>query len=255
MDRVIFASYGNDSVALIQWCHENGIRDAAVVYSDTGWAKREWMLERVVPGEEWARSLGYKAHRTKSVGMVNLVQQRKAWPRGGGGKYQFCTEVLKKEPARVWLEEHDPEGDSICMVGIRREESSNRSNWPEWVEESEAHGGRMLHSPLVRHNELMRNDLIARTPFPVLSHRSKECYPCVNARKHEIASLPDNRRELIHMIEVHMGVNSKGNPRVMFSPKRHKGATGIHEVFDWATDGSNKEQPLAPDCDSGFCGT
>lgn len=255
MDRVIFASYGNDSVALIQWCHENGIKDAAVVYSDTGWAKREWMLERVIPGEEWVRSLGYTPHRTQSIGMVNLVQQRKAWPRGGGGKYQFCTQVLKKDPALAWLAENDPEGDAICMVGVRREESPNRANWPEWTEESEAHGGRMLHSPLVRHTEVLRNELIVKTPFPILAYRSKECYPCVNARKHEIASLPENRRELIHMVEVYMGVNSNGNPRVMFSPKRHKGATGIHEVFNWATNGANKEEPLTPDCDSGYCGS
>ena len=36
-EHVIFASYGNDSIALIQWAHERDLTDVAVAYSDTGW--------------------------------------------------------------------------------------------------------------------------------------------------------------------------------------------------------------------------
>lgn len=253
-DRVIFASYGNDSVALIQWAYENGIKDAYVCYSDTGWAKRDWVSSRVEPGEAWVKSLGYTPVRTSGVGMIGLIQKKQAWPRGGGGKYQFCTEELKKKPALEWMQANDPDGDLICMVGIRREESDNRAQFPEWTEESEEHGGRSMHAPLVRHKEADRNELLLRTPFPTpLPHRSKECFPCVNARKGEIAALPPNRLELIHMIEVTMGVNSKGNPRVMFSPKRHKGATGIYEVYEWAGGEWQDDAPL-PACDGGWCG-
>lgn len=250
--RAVFASYGNDSIALIQWHVDNGYTDVRVVYSDTGWAMREWH-HRVVAAEKWVASLGYTAARTKSIGMLGLVEQRHAWPRGGGGKYQFCTEVLKKEPARAWLSEVDPEGDLICAVGIRREESDNRTNFPEWTEESENHGGRQLHAPLVRHREADRDALIAKTPFEVLPYRSKECYPCVNARKHEIASLPENRVQLIRLYERHMGINSKGNPIVMFSPKRHKGAVGIDAVHEWAGGNFDEPAPLSS-CDGGWCG-
>jgi len=38
MDYVIFASYGNDSIALIQWAHEHNLKNVTVAYSDTGWA-------------------------------------------------------------------------------------------------------------------------------------------------------------------------------------------------------------------------
>lgn len=40
--NVISASYGNDSRAMIQWAHENGIEDVVVTYIDTGWAGESW---------------------------------------------------------------------------------------------------------------------------------------------------------------------------------------------------------------------
>lgn len=96
LDRVIFASYGNDSIALIQWCYENGVKNAYVGYSDTGWAKRDWITKRVIPAEKWVSDLGYTPVRIQSEGFINLVQRKNAFPRGGGGKYQFCTAALKK---------------------------------------------------------------------------------------------------------------------------------------------------------------
>ena len=179
---VIFASYGNDSMALIQWARERRLRDVTVVYSDTGWAADYWP-ERVEQAEAWVRHLGFHAARTHSEGMKNLVIRKKAWPRGGGGKYQFCTESLKKAPARQWLEKHDPEGIATCINGIRRCESANRITAPEWVEQSFDHGGRELWSPLVRHTHADRDALIKRTPFDVLPYKSKEMLALRQCRK------------------------------------------------------------------------
>jgi len=133
--RVLFASYGNDSVALIQFAKEAGWDDVTVLHTDTGWAAEGWPA-RVLQGERWARSLGFKTARTTGETMEQLLKRKKAWPRGGGGKYQFCTEALKEAPAIAWLAEHDPEGEAVCMVGVRREESANRANFPEWCEQS-----------------------------------------------------------------------------------------------------------------------
>lgn len=251
-DYVVFASYGNDSIALIQWVYERRLKNVAVVYSDTGWAA-DWWPARVKKAEAWVKSLGFEPVRLESEGMEALVIRKKAWPRGGGGKYQFCTAALKEGPALCWLDQIDPGGDTVAMIGIRREESANRTNFPEWVEESEKHGGRSLHAPLVRHTETDRNCLLAKTPFEPLPHRSKECYPCVNARKIELAMLPDEKIETIMAAEKLAGVNSKGNPRVMFSPKRHKGATGITAVVKWAR-GNTEPEPDLAGCDGGWCG-
>lgn len=252
MEHLIFASYGNDSIALIQWAHERGLPGVHVAYSDTGWAA-EWWRGRVEQAEAWAQHLGFVTHRIPSEGMAALVERKKAWPRGGGGKFQFCTEALKEAPARAWLALHDPAGETTCMTGVRREESENRRDAPEHVTASERHGGRELWQPLVRHTETMRDALVAKTPMPLLPYRSKECYPCVNARKQELRLLDAEARYRVKRIEVLAGVNSKGNPRVMFSPTRHGGAVGIDAVIE---DAKHNHDDLftTAGCASGWCG-
>jgi 3'-phosphoadenosine 5'-phosphosulfate sulfotransferase (PAPS reductase)/FAD synthetase len=251
--NVIFASYGNDSVALIQWAHEHSVSDVTVAYSDTGWAAKKWP-ERVARGEAWAQSLGFSTVQIPSIGMHGLVRAKQAWPRGGGGKFQFCTKALKEDPALAWLAEVDPEGEAVCMIGIRREESANRAQFPEWTEESEKHGGRSLHAPLVRYTQDMRDTLIAKTPLEVLPHRSKECWPCVNARIPELKAMDEDAIARIEAIEAEAGINGKGNARVMFSPKRHRGAIGIRAVVEDAKRGvDDLFEPAG--CDGGWCGS
>lgn len=84
-DYVIFASYGNDSIALIQWAHERGLRNVWCVFNDTGWALDWWINERVPKGEALAQTYGFKTARTESEGMIALVKRKKGWPAGGGG--------------------------------------------------------------------------------------------------------------------------------------------------------------------------
>jgi 3'-phosphoadenosine 5'-phosphosulfate sulfotransferase (PAPS reductase)/FAD synthetase len=252
MQYVMFTSYGNDSIALMQWAHERGLRDVHTAYGDTGWAA-PWWPARVAQAEAWARSLGFTPHRIESEGMEGLVMRKKAWPRGGGGKYQFCTEALKQEPARAWLLLHDPAGDATCMTGVRREESANRRDAPEWVTASEEHGWRELWQPLVRHTVAMRDELALKSPLPLLPFRSKECNPCVNARKPELRHLDDETRGKVRRIEIASGTNSKGNKRVMFSPARHGGAVGIDAVIE---DAKHDMDDLfqTQTCSGGWCG-
>lgn len=249
--NVIFASYGNDSIALVQWCYEQNLQDVTVVYSDTAWAADYWD-DRVKECEAWCNSLGFETDRTYSLGMEYLVKVKKAWPRGGGGKFQFCTEALKKQPARRWLDKYDPEKEATCINGIRRCESTNRLTAPEFTEESDAHGGRELWSPLVRHTDKQRNELIHRTPFSVLPYKSKECWPCVNAGKRELKHVEEERIVLIERMEKEAGINSRGNPRVMYSPARHNGSVGIRAVVEDAKKGSDDIFPVRI-CSSGWC--
>lgn len=250
--RIIFASYGNDSIALVQWAKDNGLKDVLVAHSDTGWAAEGW-ADRVVQAEAWVSSLGFTPVRIPSVGMADLVRRKKAWPRGGGGKFQFCTHELKEKPALEWMETIDPDKQAICMVGIRREESANRAMFPEWVEASDKHGGRTLHAPLVRLREKERNDLLAKTPFSPLPVRSKECWPCVNANKGELKLLDDRAIIRVKILEDEMGINSKGNARVMFSPARHNEAVGIEAVVNDAKKGV--DDLFGGGCDGGWCGS
>lgn len=252
MKYVIFASYGNDSVALIQYAYERGLTGVHVAYSDTGWAA-DWWMDRVTKGEAWARSLGFTTHQIQSEGMDSLLARKQAWPRGGGGKFQFCTDALKKQPARAWLELNDPDGDATCMTGVRREESENRRDAPEWTTASEDHGGRELWQPLVRHTEAERDALVLKSPLPVLPYRSKECYPCVNMNMKELRHLDEPTIHRVDLLEVRAGINSKGNARVMFSPARHNGAVGIRAVVQDAKTNTNDLFATAT-CESGWCG-
>lgn len=255
MKHVIFASYGNDSVALIQWAHERELDEVIVAYSDTGWAAR-WWTERVANAEGWARSLGFGTHRIQSRGMKDLVRSRKGWPRQG---MQFCTTELKIEPAKRWLAAVDPEREAVCLVGVRREESRSRAAWPEFTEESENHGGRTLWAPLVRVTTEERDALLERAGWPPLPHRSMECAPCVNANRADIRAVPEETIEAIASFEAELGHTSKGKPRTMFRPYRHQGAVGIREVKRWADASHGKFKPLVVlgnggGCDSGMCG-
>jgi 3'-phosphoadenosine 5'-phosphosulfate sulfotransferase (PAPS reductase)/FAD synthetase len=253
VNYVLFASYGNDSVALIQWAHEQGLQGLHVAYSDTGWAA-PWWADRLAAGEAWAQSLGFATHRIGSEGMHGLVRRKKAWPRGGGGKYQFCTEALKERPAVEWMAQHDPAREATCMVGVRRAESANRANWPEWTQSSEKHDGRELWAPLVRHTDAMRDALVARTPLPLLATRSKECWPCANANKGELKHMDGPSIARVQLIELEAGINGKGNARVMFSPARHGGAVGIAAVVEDAKRNTDDLFATAG-CDGGWCGT
>jgi 3'-phosphoadenosine 5'-phosphosulfate sulfotransferase (PAPS reductase)/FAD synthetase len=252
--HVLFCSYGNDSIALIQWAHENKLKDVTCLYSDTGWSAEEWPA-RVARGEALAQSYGFKTVQTKSEGMVSLVMRKRGWP-GSGGQGQFCTGELKVVPALKWLNEHDPEKEATALTGVRRSESAHRSDAPEHILESERHGGRELWQPLVRHTDEMRNALLARSGFEVLPHRSLECYPCINANIDDLRLLSAERIALVDVTEKALGFTKKGKPRVMFRSSRRKGAVGIRAVIKWAEAPRQRDQMqlLTAQCDSGYCG-
>ena len=250
----LFSSGGNDSIALAQWCKENpNGEDVTVVYNNTGWAKPEWG-ERVKRLKKFSNECGFSFKETKSMGFEALAKKKKAFPRQG---MQFCTEHLKRLPSLELMEDLDPEKEGTVMVGVRREESANRAQFPELVPESEAHGGRDCYAPLVRHDEKMRNDLLKRAGFEPLSHRSMECYPCVNSNRADLRALDENRIALIEILEDEMGIGvNSGKPKTLFRPYRHQGAVGIRNVMKWANDGryiEGQEDLFGSGCDGGFC--
>lgn len=255
MDHVIFASYGNDSIALIQWAKEQNLSNVAVVYSDTGWAADHWE-DRVKEKEQWVSSLGFTPYRTDSIGLEALVKQRKGWPRNG---MQFCTLELKIRPALQWLDDNDPEKKATVLVGVRREESVARRNFPEVTESSPNHGGRRLLAPLANFTTADRDALLLRAGVEPLPHRSMECFPCINSNRADLRLLAKDEAKVaeVERIETEMGLTSKGKPRVMFRPAKFMGATGIREVIKWAESdrGKYNKDEKEFDCEGGFCET
>jgi len=252
--NIIFSSNGNDSVALIQWAFDNSLEDINVCYSDTQWSKSGWS-DRVNDVKHWVESKGGKFHIIESEGFEALCKRKKAFPTNG---MAFCSYELKIKPAQELLETIDPELEATCLTGVRRCESAKRAQWPEWIEESDNHGGRSLHSPLVRHTDEMRDDILRRTPFPILETRSQECWPCVNASKGDIRLLDITDIERVENLEAEIDKLKKNDgERFMFRSKKCQGAKGIRQVFDWANTnhgGYDHQQLGMFSCESGFCG-
>lgn len=245
---VIFSSYGNDSCALIQWAHEWQLEGVAVVYSDTGWATGDW-AERVSKMETWAQSYGFKTFRTTSIGFVELARRKKAFPTQ---RYQWCSHVLKIEPAMRWLDENDPNKSAICVVGARRSEAApgavtSRSTFPEYLVRSENHGGRMMLAPMVDFDAAARDAFLARAGVEPLAHRSREC-KCINMNKSDMRGLAESDIVVMEEAEKEIG-------RPIFRPTRHMGATGVREVMRWAHSarGKYEPEPEAETCNSGWC--
>ena len=245
--HVISSSYGNDSLALVQWAHDQGLTNVHVVFIDTGWAADGW-LDRVCVCEAWVRSIGFTAHRiTPAVQFEELITMRKGFPNQ---RYQWCSGQLKGIPFLMWIDDLDPEGEAIVMIGKRREESTERVDTPEWVIASEYHGERIVRHPLYLHSEQMRDALLARAGFEPLSHRSQECAPCVNANRGDFMLLGEREIARVECLEFEVD-------KTMFRPKRHMGATGIRQVVRWARSPRGKfdKDDYAPlTCGSGYCG-
>lgn len=243
MKYVISASYGNDSLAMIQWAYENNLNffgDVIVTYCDTGWASPDWE-KRIEVGESLSRSLGFEVVRLQSMGMEALVKEKKGWPGNG---QQFCTLWLKGMPFLQWIDEADPSREAVVLVGKRRAESEKRKDTPEFVPDSEYHGGRMLWHPLYLHSDEERDALLARAGVAPLPHRSLECNPCVNANRGDFLRLKPEEIARVNRIEAEVG-------KPMFRPKRFNGI-GIYSVMMWAKYGKRHEEDL-PDDESG-CG-
>lgn len=213
---------------MIQWSIEQNIKDVHVVFCDTGWQSPNWM-NRVHAVHEYAKKNGIQAHIVKSIGMEELVRIKKGFP---GNAQQFCTAHLKGIPFLEWIDVADPECKAIVMVGKRRAESQARKDTPEFITDSEFHGGRTLWHPLYLHTDEQRNELIKRSGFDVLPHRSLECNPCVNANREDFLRLTAGEIERVNELEVEIG-------KPMFRPKRFS-ALGIYGVIQWAKEGRNR---------------
>lgn len=228
---IIFASYGNDSCALIQWAHEMELDGVTVVYSDTGWAAAGWS-QRVEKMEAWARSLGFRTDRTKSIGFMGLAAEKRGFPTQ---RYQWCSYRLKIEPGIRWLTENDPDRRAVCLVGVRQEESEDRASFPVWLVKSGNHGGRFMLAPFAEKTTEERDVFLRRAGIEPLPHRSREC-KCINSNKTDLRFFTEEDIREIEAAEAAIG-------RPLFRPHRHMGATGIREMMKWAHSERGKYVP------------
>lgn len=247
-DYAISVSYGNDSIAMVQWAIEKQLMNVAVVFVDTGWSSPGW-LDRVAQMEQWVALAGFSViHLKASVGFEELMVKKSGFP---SQRYQWCSGLLKGLPFLTWIDEVDPECKTVILIGKRREESQERADTPEFVDSSHYHGGRKIWHPLYMHALAERDALLARAGFEALPHRSRECSPCINANRGDLRALSDEEIARVEALESATG-------QTMFRPKRHGGAKGIRRVIQWAYAEHGKyddrQEVLFNACSSGYCG-
>ncbi len=245
---IISVSYGNDSIALIQWAKDKALQNVHIVYCDTGWAHSSWNA-RIDAGKTLAWVYGFTVHHIKGdFDFESMVRMKKGFP---SQRYQFCSGILKGLPFLEWCEENDPDKKAVVVIGKRREESQARKDTPLFIFNSDFHGGRLVYHPLYKHTDSQRNELILKTGIRVLPHRSMECCPCVNANRADLLMVEPERIEQIKQLE-------KDIDNYMFRAKKKMGATGIEEVLLWARSGRGKYikgQQFLFDLAGNACGT
>lgn len=257
-DYVVKCSYGNDSIALLQFLHEYDLKHplgkVCVLYNDTGWAA-QWWEGRVANGEKLAASYGFLTARTNRFDWQKMLFKHNAWP---DKLRRFCTEEAKIIPTMHWLSVNDPNGVAELCCGVRREESTDRRNWPEYAPSDVTNEGRAQWSPLVEHTAAQRDELIQRAGWVPLPHRSRECR-CILANSQDIKTWDEADIAEVEAIEKTMGDRNRERDfsnKFMFHPHRKKGRPhGIRAVVEWAKQVKPKQAKLEPGggCDSGYC--
>lgn len=230
---LIRSSFGNDSIALIQWAAESGLKNVAVTYSNTRWATEEWKA-RVAIAADWVRSLGFDFIEIDSVGFrQNVLAQTEQgmWPTG---LRKHCTKYLKILPFLAWAKENDPDCRAVVLVGVRRAESVARRGKPPFM--LEADGGRHVLHPLIDFSDEDRDAMVAKTPMPLLPHKSDECAICIHANKDDLKRAPEAALAEVEEMEAIVG-------EPMFHPGKRMGAVGIREVRRWAESGRGEYRP------------
>lgn len=258
-DYVVKCSYGNDSIALLQWLHEynqkHPLGKVVVLYNDTRWAAK-WWAGRVENAEKnLVLKYGFIPAHTTAIEWSRLVKEHNTWP---DKLRRFCTEQQKIIPTINWLSQHDPDGIAELCCGVRREESADRANWPEYVESDSTNEGRPQWSPLVHLKVAGRDELIRRAGWVPLPHRSRECR-CVLANSSDIKTWNEDDIAEIEALEAELGQRNREREfsnKFMFHPHRKKGnPQGIRAVVEWAKQVKPKQAKREPGggCDSGYC--
>lgn len=167
-------------------------------------------------------------------------------------KAQFCTEKLKLEPQRRWLNAtFGPGGEfdgwGYCRyTGVRRDESGARKDtliesWDGWFDCE-------LHAPIADWTKQMCFDYVQAhgeqvNPLYALGFNRVGCAPCVNSGKDDILNWQARRPEMIEKVR-RLEANTG---RTFFAPcVPGKYTNTIDEVLEWAGTSRGGRQSMFP---------
>lgn len=257
--KVISISGGKDSTALYLWALKQWGKDGfRAVFADTGHEHpvtynyiRNLHEFAKGPAVEWAKA-DFSERLTKQGRPVSgkPFQDLIVWKgRAPSSQAQFCTEHLKMLPIKSWLESIRSDSDIVEMyVGIRAQESKRRAAMPEH-EYSDFYDCE-FYRPLLKWDEsqvwdLLKENNVPPNPLYLEGGASRVgCYPCIHAKKSELAAMPDWAWDRLKEYEVAVGRSwfPAGLVPGVFIPT-------IDDVKEWSktTRGGKQQDLFAPD--------
>lgn len=202
--HIVSISGGKDSTALYLWAIEQFGKDGfRAVFADTGHEHpvtlnyiRNLPLMASGPEIEWVKAdftpiLDRKGIEPSENPFLDLCLAKGRVP---STMAQFCTENLKLAPIRDWLCRFRGAREVVMYTGIRRAESRRRSSYEkeDWLGFYQCKTIR----PLIDWTEeqvfsYLREKAVPPNPLYEAGFSRVGCFPCIHARKSELARLPD----------------------------------------------------------------
>lgn len=147
---------------------------------------------------------------------------------------RFCTQHLKLHPQRRWLLANCDMGNTIRVSGVRAEESESRSKRPVWSFDKFMGCPLWLPIHAWTHDEVFathRRHGVPPNPLYLSGSGRVGCFPCIMARKQELASLAERHPEAFENLTAmeHRAAAAVGKPVMTFFsqgkvPKRYASA-------------------------------
>ena len=182
-------SGGKDSGAMSLYLHEHGISHDRV-FLDTGW---EHPLTYEYLRGPLTNKIGTIIELRAPQSMESLITKKGMFP---SRRIRFCTQELKVLPMQSYLRARIDSGeDVINAVGIRANESAERSRMLEW--EWQDGFDCEVWRPLLRWTEedvisIHKRHGLTPNPLYLMGASRVGCWPCINARKSEIRLVADS---------------------------------------------------------------
>jgi 3'-phosphoadenosine 5'-phosphosulfate sulfotransferase (PAPS reductase)/FAD synthetase len=202
--RIVSVSGCKDSTALYCWAIEQFGREGfKAVFADTGHEHPVTYnyvrnLPQIASGPKihWVKAdFTDRLHKKKKEAYNNPFLDLCLWKgRVPSSRAQFCTEHLKLIPIKQWLEQIREHDEVIMYTGIRAGESLRRSKMSE-KEYLKLYDCETIR-PLLKWTEeeifnFLESKNVPPNPLYGFGFSRVGCFPCIHARKSELAKLPD----------------------------------------------------------------
>ena len=197
-------SGGKDSTAMWLYLKRDlGLPNLIPMFSDTGW-EHPLTYEYL---DYLEQKLGPLVRVKYDLDFVGLAAKKGIFP---STKTRFCTQKLKMEPARDWINAQLEAGafvreDLVQCSGVRHEESPARAKMGEWVEKDDYHGLKQWRPILTWtwQEVFAMHDKHDVKPNPLykLGMGRVGCMPCIMSNLPELGEIARRFPEVVDKVE------------------------------------------------------